>query len=66
MKHYETKFSFARGLGIFAWLSAYVFALRFNILKMYELYAALHPSRPIATSPPPPRMDIHASSARKR
>jgi hypothetical protein len=45
LKHHETKFSFARGLGIFAWLSAYVFALRFNILKMYELYAAL-PSEP--------------------
>ncbi len=44
-KHHETKFSFARGLGIFAWLSAYAFALRFNILKMFELYNAL-PTEP--------------------
>jgi hypothetical protein len=45
LKHYETKFSFAQGFGIFAWLSAYAFALRFNILKMFELYAAL-PTEP--------------------
>ena len=45
LKHYETKFSFAQGLGIFAWLSAYAFALRLNILKMFELYAAL-PTEP--------------------
>lgn len=44
-KHYETKFSFTKGLGIFAWLSTYAFALRFNILKMFELYAAL-PTEP--------------------
>lgn len=44
-KYHETKFTFARGLGIFAWLSAYVLALRFNILKMFELYAAL-PTEP--------------------
>ncbi|NWF64298.1 MAG: hypothetical protein HXY38_08330 [Chloroflexi bacterium] len=45
LKHYETKFSFAQGLGIFTWFSAYVFTLRFNILKMFELYAAL-PTEP--------------------
>ena len=44
-KYYESKFTFTRGLGIFAWLSSYVFALRFNILKMFELYAAL-PTEP--------------------
>lgn len=45
LKYYETKFSFAQGFGIFAWLSAYAFALRFNILKMFELYNAL-PTEP--------------------
>ena len=45
LKHYETKFTFTKGLGIFAWLSAYGFALRFNILKMFELYNAL-PTQP--------------------
>ena len=45
LKHYETKFSFAKGFGIFAWISAYAFALRFNILKMFELYNAL-PTEP--------------------
>ncbi|MEN9563276.1 MAG: hypothetical protein RIR73_1520 [Chloroflexota bacterium] len=44
-KHYETKQTFARAFGIFAWLSAYAFALRFNILKMFELYNAL-PTEP--------------------
>ncbi len=45
MKHHETKLTFTHGLGIFAWVSAYVFALRFNILKMFELYNAL-PTEP--------------------
>lgn len=45
LKHYETKFSFTKGLGVVAWLSAYAFALRFNILKMFELYNAL-PTEP--------------------
>ena len=36
---------YIRGLGIAVWLSAYVGALRFDILKMYELYAAL-PTEP--------------------
>ena len=43
--HHETKLTLPRGLGIFAWLSAYAFALRFNILKMFELYNAL-PTEP--------------------
>lgn len=45
LRHYETRFSFAKGFGIFAWLFAYVFALRFNILKMFELYNTL-PTEP--------------------
>lgn len=45
LKHYETKFSFTKGFGVVAWLSAYAFALRFNILKMFELYNAL-PTEP--------------------
>jgi hypothetical protein len=46
LKHHESKFTILRGLGIFAWLAAYAYALRFNILKMYELYAALPPQPP--------------------
>lgn len=45
LKHYETRFSFTKGLGIFAWISTYAFALRFDILKMFELYNAL-PTEP--------------------
>ena len=44
-KYHESKLTLPRGLGIFAWLSAYAFALRFNILKMFELYNAL-PTEP--------------------
>lgn len=44
-KYHETKLILPRGFGIFAWLSAYAFALRFNILKMFELYNAL-PTEP--------------------
>ena len=44
-KYHETKFTLPRGLGTLAWLSAYVFALRFNILKMFELYNSL-PTEP--------------------
>ena len=44
-KYHETILTPARGLGIIAWLSAYGIALRFNIVKMYELYAAL-PTQP--------------------
>lgn len=43
--HHESKLTLPRRLGIFAWVSTYVFALRFNILKMFELYAAL-PTEP--------------------
>ena len=45
LKHHETNFFFTKGFGVIAWLSAYAFALRFNILKMFELYSAL-PTEP--------------------
>ena len=45
-KHYESKYTLLRGLGGVAWVSAYIFAMRFNILKMYELYSALPPQPP--------------------
>jgi hypothetical protein len=45
-KNHETKFALPHGLGLVAWLSAYVAAWRFDILKMYELYAALPPQPP--------------------
>ncbi|MBI3165425.1 MAG: hypothetical protein IPG44_01385 [Anaerolineales bacterium] len=44
-KHHETTLTLPRGFGIFAWLSAYAFALQFDILKMFELYNAL-PTEP--------------------
>jgi hypothetical protein len=40
-KNHENKFTIMRGMGLFAWFSSYVYALRFNILKMHELYATL-------------------------
>jgi hypothetical protein len=46
LKKYEVKFTIFRGLGLLVWLASYVYALRFNILKMYELYAALPPQPP--------------------
>lgn len=44
-KTYELKFTFPRGLGLAAWIAGYTAAWRFDILKMYELYAAL-PAQP--------------------
>ncbi len=44
-KNCEAKLSIPSGLGIVAWIAAYAFAWRYDILKMYELYAAL-PSQP--------------------
>jgi hypothetical protein len=46
IKNHEGKFTFLRGLGLIAWIASYAYALRFNILKMYELYAALPPQPP--------------------
>lgn len=44
-KYYETRFTLPRGFGIFAWLTVYMLALRFDIVKMFELYNAL-PTEP--------------------
>ena len=46
IKNHESRFTIARGLGLITWLAAYAYALRFNILKMYELYTALPPQPP--------------------
>ena len=46
LKNHETKFTLYRGLGLAAWITVYIAAWRFNILKMYELYAALPPQPP--------------------
>ncbi len=46
VKNHESKITILRGLSIGVWFAAYVGALRFNILKMYELYAALPPQPP--------------------
>lgn len=46
IKNHESKITILRGLSVGVWLAAYVGALRFNILKMYELYAALPPQPP--------------------
>ena len=56
-KNYETPFNLAHGLGLAAWLAGYVAAWRYNILKMYELYAALPPT-------PPPDCYIATAAAR--
>jgi hypothetical protein len=57
IKNYETRFNLTHGLGLAAWLAAYVAAWRYNILKMYELYAALPPT-------PPPDCYIATAAAR--
>lgn len=45
-RNHETKITLGRAFGLTAWLGAYIFAWRFSILKMYELYAALPPQPP--------------------
>jgi len=45
-KNYETGLSLPRGLGLTAWIAVYAAAWRLDILKMYELYAALPPQPP--------------------
>lgn len=57
IKNYETKITLPRGLGLTAWLAGYAAAWRFDILKMYELYAALPPT-------PPPDCYIATAAAR--
>ena len=57
IKNFETKVTLPRGLGLTAWAAAYIAAWRFDILKMYELYAALPPT-------PPPDCYIASAAAR--
>jgi len=56
-KNYETTLTLARGFGLTAWFAVYAAAWRFDILKMYELYAALPPQ-------PPPDCYIATAAAR--
>ena len=56
-KNYETRLTLARGFGLTTWLAVYAAAWRFDILKMYELYAAL-------PSQPPPNCYIATAAAR--
>ena len=43
---YGFKLTLPHGVGIATWVAGYVAAWRFDILKMYELYAALPPQPP--------------------
>jgi hypothetical protein len=45
-KKYELKLTTPRSLGLATWIAGYAAAWRFDILKMYELYAALPPQPP--------------------
>lgn len=45
-KNHEAGLSLTRSLGLTAWLAAYVAAWRYDILKMYELYAQLPTAPP--------------------
>ncbi len=44
-KNFEAKITVLRGFSLTAWFAIYITAWRFDILKMYELYAAL-PTEP--------------------
>jgi hypothetical protein len=57
IKTCETRITSPRGLGLAAWASAYLVAWRYDLLKMYELYAALPPE-------PPPDCYIATAAAR--
>ena len=46
LKEQETAFTIPRGLGATTWIAGYIAAWRFDILRMYELYAALPPQPP--------------------
>lgn len=47
LENYEApKLNAFHGLGIMAWIATYAVAWRYDILKMYELYAALPPQPP--------------------
>lgn len=45
-KNHETKLIPSHGIGLAAWITTYVAAWRYDILRMYELYAALPPQPP--------------------
>lgn len=57
LKDHETRLNFSRGVGIAVWFTVYVAAWRYDILKMYELYAAL-------PAQPPPDCYIATAAAR--
>jgi len=57
LKRHELKLTSPGGLGMAIWIAGYVAAWRFDILKMYELYAALPPE-------PPPDCYIATAAAR--
>jgi len=56
-QNHETTLTSSRGLGLAAWIATYIAAWRYDILKMYELYAALPPQ-------PPPDCYIATAAAR--
>lgn len=56
-KNYESGLTLPRDLGLIVWLATYAAAWRFDLLKMYELYAALPPQ-------PPPDCYIATAAAR--
>ncbi|HEU0297170.1 MAG TPA: DUF6688 family protein [Anaerolineales bacterium] len=45
-QNYESSLTLQRGLGLIGWLAVYAAAWRYDILKMYELYAQLPPQPP--------------------
>jgi hypothetical protein len=64
LRNHESKLTVIWGLSVGIWIAAYVAALRFNILKMYELYAALPPQPPdcyIATAAAQGHSDVVGS-----
>jgi hypothetical protein len=46
LKHYETKFTLPRGLGILAWMGGFTAAWSIAIPRMFQLYAQLPPQPP--------------------
>lgn len=46
LRQYEFKLTPPHGLGLATWIAGYIAAWRFDLLKMYELYAALPPQPP--------------------
>jgi len=46
LQYHESNFTLPRGLGVISWVAAYIAAWRYDILKMYEMYAALPPVPP--------------------